>query len=92
MLAFTALFAQDAVPNKDPVIDPDTFKDPVKKSVLSLSRVKLPLPLNNPPLLYCREYRGPFGDPLPLLTRIAFTVTVPFPSVGDKVTLVPAMS
>ena len=66
--------------------------DPVKYKALLFNNVKLLLPLNRPPLLYCKEYKGPFGDPLPLLAIVAFTVTAPFPLVGDRVTLVPAIS
>ena len=92
MIAFIALFAHDAVPNKDPVIDPETLKEPVRFKSVLFSRVRFPLPLNNPPLLNCSEYKGPFGVPLPLLASTAFIVTVPFPLVGDRVTLVPAIS
>ena len=92
VFAFTALFAHEAVPNNEPVIDPETLRDPVRYKLLSFNKVKLPLPLKTPPLLNCKEYIGPFGVPLPLLATTAFTVTIPVPPAGDKVTFVPATS
>lgn len=68
--------------------DPLIKADPVKNKLVLFTKVKFPLPLNNPELLYCNELIGPFGgDPLPV---DALIVTIPVPPVGEIDIFVPA--